>query len=176
LNSTVFVKTVHNVAKKRLCLFTRKSVRGIMATAMPQIANGQVGFSLSGNGRRFELGFAGEPPVMTGDRGLFDMMVALGNRHEWGIAPEEQTATVEKEGDALVARYGSLRHAGAEHDVRVALRFVLEGEGVVCEAEIENRSGLVIEEFWFPWLGPFRSLGPSRRTTRWSCRTGLAGG
>ena len=96
---------------------------------------------------------------VSGDRGLFDMMVALGKRHEWGIAPDEQTAAVTKDGEALVARYGKLRHGGAEHDVRIELRFTLEGDGVVCEAQLENRSDLVIEEFWFPWVGPFRSLG-----------------
>jgi len=125
---------------------------------MERIANEQIFFSLSANGRNFELGYAGEAPTLSGDRGLFDMMVALDNRHEWGIAPEEQTATVTKDGATLVARHGKLRHAGAEHDVCIELRFTLESDGVACEAQIENRSELVIEEFWFPWVGPFRSL------------------
>ena len=125
---------------------------------MERIANDRVFFSLSANGHRFELGFAGEEATFSGERGLFDMMVAMGNRHEWGIAPEEQTASVTKDGSTLVARYDKLRHAGADHDVKIELRFTIEGSAVACQAQLENRSDLVIEEFWFPWVGPFRSL------------------
>lgn len=142
---------------------------------MERIANEQVFFSLSADGRKFELGFAGEAPTLSGERGLFDMMVALGNRHEWGIVPEEQTATVTKDGAALVARYGKLRHADAEHDVSIELRFTLDGDTVACEAQLENRSDLVIEEFWFPWVGPFRSLAPEPADDTRSCRMGSAG-
>lgn len=131
-----------------------------------RLANDHIGLSLSADGRRFELGFAGEAPTLSGDRGLFDMMVALGNQHECGLAPAEQSAVVTKDGAALVARYSKLRHAGAEHDVRIELRFTLEADRVVCEAQLDNRSDLVIEEFWFPWVGPFRSLAadPARDT------------
>ena len=126
---------------------------------MERISNEQISFSLSADGKKFELGYAGEEsPVFSGERGLFDMMVALGNRHEWGIAPDEQAASVSKDGSSLVARHAKLRHAGKDHDVSVELRFTLEAESVACEARIENRSDLVIEEFWFPWVGPFRGL------------------
>ena len=108
---------------------------------MERITNEQVSLSLSADGRKFELGFAGEVTMLSGERGLFDMMVALGNRHEWGIVPEEQVATVTKDGAALVARYGKLRHAGTEHDVSIELRFTLEGDSVACEAQLENRFG-----------------------------------
>jgi hypothetical protein len=125
---------------------------------MERITNDQVFFSLSADGRKFELGFAGEAPTLSGGRGLFDMMVALGSRHEWGIAPEEQAAAVTREGGALVARYAKLHHAGAAHDVGIELRFTLDDDSVACEARLDNRSEFVIEEFWFPWIGPFRSL------------------
>jgi hypothetical protein len=134
--------------------------------ANERIANERIFFSLSADGRRFELGFVGETPSLSGDRGLFDMMVGQGRRHECGIAPDEQKAVVTKDGAALVARYSRLRHNGAEHDVCTELRFTLEDDGVVCEAQLDNRSDLVLEEFWFPWVGPFRSLGadPARDT------------
>jgi hypothetical protein len=125
-----------------------------------RIANERIFFTLSADGRRFELGFAGQPPSLSGDRGLFDMMVGQGRRHEWGIATETQTAVVTRDGAALVARYARLRHGVTEHDVGIELRFTLEGDGLACEAKLANRSELVIEEFWFPWVGPFRSLGP----------------
>ncbi len=125
---------------------------------MNRIANDQIFFALSADGRRFELGFPGEAPAVSGDRGLFDMMVAMGDRHEWGITPDDQSATVTQDGAVLVARYRALQHAGAAHDVVIELRFTLEGDAVACQAQIENQSDLVIEEFWFPWVGPFRSL------------------
>lgn len=125
-----------------------------------RISNERIGFSLSPDGRRFELGFAGEAASLSGDRGLFDMMVAVGSRHEWGIDPAAQSAAVARDGDALVARYAQLHHAGVAHDVSIELRFSLEADAVACEARIDNRSDLVIEEFWFPWVGPFRGLGP----------------
>lgn len=127
---------------------------------MNRIENGNTFFSLSPDGRKFELGFTGEAPTLSGERGLFDMMVCLGERHEWGIAQEDQAATVTEEGRALVARYGRIRHGAAEHDVRLELRFSLEADGLACEANLDNRSELTIEEFWFPWVGPFRGLGP----------------
>lgn len=125
---------------------------------MERIANDQIFFSLSPDGRSFELGFPGEDPTFTGNRGLFDMMVALGNRHEWGIDPEAQSAAVSKEGASFVARYANIQHAGSAHDVTLELRFTLDGPAVACEATIENRSALTLEELWFPWVGPFRSL------------------
>jgi hypothetical protein len=128
--------------------------------SLERIANERIFFSLSPDGRRFELGFAGEGPSVSGERGLFDMMVGVGKRREWGLAPEEQTARVTREGKTLVARYARLRHAGTEYSVQMELRFTLEGDGVICEAQIDNQSDIVIEEFWFPWVGPFRSLGP----------------
>ena len=63
-----------------------------------------------------------------------------------------------KEGATLVARYAKLRHDGAEYNVSVELRFMLDSDGVVCEAQLQNNSDLAIEEFWFPWVGPFRGL------------------
>lgn len=123
-----------------------------------RITNGRIYFTLSPDGRQFGLGFANEPPSLSGGRGLFDMMVALGQRHEWGIDPTAQVAEVTADGAALVARYAKVHHAGAAHDVAIELRFTLEDEAVACEATIRNRSDLVIEEFWFPWVGPFRGL------------------
>lgn len=133
---------------------------------MQQLGNDRICFSLSPDGRKFELGYAGEAASLTGDRGLFDMMIGCGQRHEWGIDPDVQTAVVTKEGAALVARYAKLRHAGKEHDLSVELRFTLEGDGVVCEALLQNNSDLTVEEFWFPWVGPFRGLAtdPTRDT------------
>ena len=93
------------------------------SVSFERITNGHIFFSLSEDGRKFELGFASEVPMLSGDRGLFDMMVALGNRHEWGIVPEEQTA------DGYERRRGvggTLRHTaacgrGARGEHRVAL-------------------------------------------------------
>ena len=127
---------------------------------LERIANERIYFSLSADGRKYELGFAGQAPTLAGDRGLIDIMVGVGQRREWGIAPEAQSARVTREGKALVARYATLRHAGAEHKAQIELRFSLEGDEVVCEAQLDNQSDMVIEEFWFPWVGPFRSLGP----------------
>lgn len=131
---------------------------------LERIANERIYFSLSADGRKYELGFAGQAPTLAGDRGLFDIMVGVGQRREWGIAPEAQSARVTREGKALVARYATLRHAGAEHKAQIELRFTLEGEEVVCEAQLNNQSDMVIEEFWFPWVGPFRSLGPDQES------------
>ncbi len=130
------------------------------ADGYERLANEHIYLSLSADGRRFELGFAGQGPTLSGERGLFDVMVGVGRRREWGIAPEEQTARVTRDGKALVARYAALHHAGTDHGVQLELRFTLEGDGVVCEARIDNQSDVVIEELWFPWVGPFRSLGP----------------
>lgn len=125
---------------------------------LERIANEQIYFSLSPDGLKFELGYAGEAPVFSGQRGLFDMMVGLDKRHEWGIVPEDQIAQVTKDGKTLVARYANLRHGGTNYNVQIELRFTLEADGVVCDAQLQNRSALVLEEFWFPWIGPFRSL------------------
>ena len=91
-----------------------------------RLSNGRIGLSLSTDGRRFELGFANEAASLSGDRGLFDMMVAVGSRHEWGIDPGAQAAEVTRDGDALVARYAQLHHAGVANDVSIELRFTLE--------------------------------------------------
>ncbi len=129
-----------------------------------RISNEKIFFALSPDGRNFELGFAGEAPSLTGDRGLFDMMVGVGKRREAGIPPGEQTAKVTSDGKTLVARYEKVRYGGKDYNAQVELSFTLEAEAVVCEARLENKSDIVIEEFWFPWVGPFRSLGPDQES------------
>lgn len=133
---------------------------------MHRIENENIYLSLSEDGLKFEMGFHGEAPSLSGDRGPFEMMVGLGRRHEWGLPPKEQIAGLTKEGGAVVARYSKLRHAGADHDARVELRFSLDGSGIACDAAIENASDLTIEEFWFPWIGPFRGLAKNPEEDR----------
>lgn len=124
-----------------------------------RLSDGKIFFTLSSDGRQFELGFAGEAATLSGERGLFDMIVGVGKRREAGIVPGEQVARVTSDGKTIVARYDKLRYGGRDYDARVELSFSLEDEAVACEARIENTSELVIEEFWFPWVGPFYSLG-----------------
>lgn len=165
LATRTFSQTTGLVAALLLCAMTLPGAEPSSAPSRTggweRIANGRIYFALSPDGRKFELGYAGEAPTFTGNRGLFDMMVGTAKRREWGIVPLEQTTQVTREGKALLARYAKLRHAAADHNVQIELRFTLEGEGVVCEAQLANQSDLVIEEFWFPWIGPFRSLGPA---------------
>jgi hypothetical protein len=132
----------------------------VKTVSLERIANDRIFFALSPDGRKFELGFASEAASVSGDRGLFDMMVGVGQRREWGIVPEEQTASVTRDGKTLIARYARLRHAGTDYNVQIELRFTLEDDGVICEAQLDNQSDITVEEFWFPWVGPFRSLGP----------------
>lgn len=129
-----------------------------------RLANDKIAFSLSANGRNFSLGFPGEKPAFSGERGLFDMIVARGSRREAAIIPNEQTAVVTSSDKEIIARYSKVRYGGSDYDVALELRFSLEGEAVACDATIENRSELVVEEFWFPWVGPFKSLGPDQES------------
>lgn len=147
-------------------LFLATLANGLPAAEIKseRISNDKIFFTLSPDGQKFELGFAGETPTLAGDRGLFDVMVGVGKRREAGITPGDQKARVTSDGKTIVARYEKLRHGGKEYDARLELRFSLEGEALACEGFIDNRSDLVIEEFWFPWVGPFQSLGPDQES------------
>ncbi len=125
---------------------------------MHLLENDLIRFAVGECGRTFELGFIGEQPAVRGEHGLFDMLVGAGGRHEWAVDPAAQSGSVDVRDGVLRVRYPCIQHAGTGHDLSVELLFNLEADRVVCEAALENRSGLCVEEFWFPWVGPLHSL------------------
>ncbi len=161
---TPYWETVNAIRQVGYDMYSIRSGSGPSSSKvdMQRIANEKIFLSLSPDGRKFELGFAGEGSSVSGDGGLFDMLVGVGEWHESRLEPGDQKAEVRKDGESLVARYGKLRHKGIDYEATVELRFTLDADKVVCTAQLENRSKLVIEEFWFPWVGPFCSLSASQ--------------
>jgi len=123
--------------------------------------NGTIRVSVSDDARQFELGFSGEPPIITGGRGLFDMMVGRGRRHEQAIDTDQQAGRVTIEDSALTVTYSGLMVDGVSVPVEVRLRLELDGDRIECRANLRNDSDLCVEEFWFPWIGSFESLSAS---------------
>jgi len=166
-------------ASLRLCSLTFFVCGAMASWAMQrggyELANNQVLMRLDANGRLTELTNrqTGHSYIATLGKAPWRIFYRLGTGYyrpgdavDIEVAPDDQHASVRKEGSVLLIEYKSLigqtaqRTETKELQVGLVLRVTLEGDQFTWTATIDNREpGIEVSEIWVPWLYGIGDLG-----------------
>ena len=129
---------------------------------MASIKNEWVSLSVNGRGQIDALAMAGGKNVIARPVGLFRAVLHSGDNWEAVAFADEQALTVSQAEDAIVLRADSLRTADGELPIGVTLTLRLDGEHVVFESTVDNRSEATLDDWIYPCLGAIDTLNGGR--------------
>jgi hypothetical protein len=101
------------------------------------------------------------PPGLAGN---FRICVPLGDERRNFVNGGEQALSRFESGPGALALHwaGPMKdEGGREHDLAATMRIALEGESVVFNFSVENRTKGILQEVWYPALGGLLGFGPA---------------
>lgn len=128
---------------------------------MYTISNGILSLSLDDQARLTALQNlqTGKGNVIAHPASIFRAVLQNGENWEDVAYAKHAEMSVCAEGEALTVRVHSLTTRMGTQDIRLTLTLRLEGEMVRFGAEIDNRSGVTLNDFYYPCIGALETLG-----------------
>ncbi len=103
---------------------------------------------------------------------LYRVIYQLGDNWENVAYAQDQRTAVTQDGNTLTIRVTGLRSKDAVIDASLALTARLDGQQLIFNAEVDNRSDALITDFFYPRVGAIKTLGEGKIDLVWPFQSG----
>ena len=115
----------------------------------------------------FENVAAGTGNLIVRPEPIFQVILATGDDWEDTFYARDADLTVQTDGEQIVIDVRALHNRKGDRDVRIRMTMRLQGDQVSFGAQIDNRSGSTVVDFYYPCLGAMNALDGQRPGLAW---------